>query len=340
MRDYKVSIIMPTYNAENYLRRSITSVLNQTYINWELYIVDDGSRDRSIELCKQFEKGDHRIHLLENEHGGTAKARNAALDRIDGDYVAFLDSDDAYHPDFIKYMIRAIQKSKASIAMCGIMRGTDETEFLLEKKECRFEVISSEEAFEKMYGGKWLDFIVPWTKIYDRKLFDNVRFPNGMFFEDAATIYKPIYYSQSLAITDEELYFYNITPGSSSATKKSIELLDREKALRSHWEFFLKQNRKDLAYRSLPFYLTELISIYHRIEGSDCPGDCAKIKKKFKDTYRKYKRNIQFSENQKDQMLAFLYPRIFDIRNMIYKDGIVKTTWGFVKRKCERYGGK
>lgn len=332
-----ISIIIPVYNAADYLQRSISSVLNQTYPFWELLMVDDGSSDDSIQICSDYAKKDSRIKLICNEHGGTAKARNTALDVAKGEYIVFLDADDAYHPQYLQSMYLAVKESGSDIALCTMERGDDASAFLAEQKEPVFLKESVDEALCKMYRGSWLKMIVPWTKLYSRKIFDTIRFPDGMFFEDAATMNLAIYYANAVVETEEPLYFYNITPNSSSVTKRSVELLDREKALRSHWEFYLVENRMDLVYLCMPFYLVELISIYHRIEQSDKPTDCEIIRERFERSYRQYHKKIDLNEYQKKQILAFRHPTRYDIQLMIKENGFWGTLDGFIKRKLRKF---
>lgn len=336
MNSGKVSIIMPAYNAEAFLDRSITSVRNQTYENWELLIVDDGSTDHSRELVQSFASMDSRIKLLCNEHGGTARARNTAIEVAQGDYFAFIDADDVYHSRYLEQLVGTALRENSDLVICGITRGTDFDAFLQSDVEDAYTVISVDQAFAAMYGGEWPLMISPWNKLYARHLFDTIRFPDGRFFEDAATVNLSLYYSNKICVISEALYFYFVTPNSSSKTKRSIELLDREWALRGHWEFFLQEGRNDLAYLALTFYIVELISIYHRIEASDRPEDCALIRKQFEETYKKYHRRLNLSSAQSDQILAFRHPHLYDIRNMIRQDGIVGTVAGFLKRKINR----
>lgn len=329
----KVSIIMPAYNAEAFLNRSITSVRNQTYENWELLIVDDGSIDQSKEIVRNFASSDSRIKLLCNEHGGTARARNTALDVAQGDFFAFLDADDVYHPRYLERLVGTALREKSDLVICGITRGTEFDAFLQSDVRGAYTVISVDQAFAAMYGGEWPLMIAPVNKLYHRDLFEYVRFPEGRYFEDAATTNLALYKAKRVVVLKASLYFYYNTPNSSSKTVHSVELLDREWALRSHWEFFFQEGREDLAYLALPFYLVELINIYHRIAVSDMPEDCALIRKHFEETYRRFRRRVTFSAQQLDQILAFRHPKLYDIRNMIRQDGIVGTVMGFVKRK-------
>lgn len=335
MKDSKVSIIMPAYNASAFLERSITSVRNQTYQNWELLIVDDGSTDNSREIVQSFCTEDSRIKLLCNQHGGTARARNTAIAVAQGDYYAFIDADDVYHPRHLELLLEAALSENVDLVVCGITQGTDCDLFLRSEVNVTCHVVSKEEAFALMYGGEWPLMISPWNKLYAKRLFEITRFPDGRFFEDAATVNLAVYEAGRTCLLDCPLYFYFIIPNSSSKTKRSVELLDREWALRSHWELFFRENRPDLAYLALPFYLVELISIYHRIEISDKPEDCQIIRDKFERCYKQYRKRIVLSEKQKDQILAFRHPNAYDIRNMVRENGMIGTLIGFIRRKLK-----
>lgn len=333
----KISIIMPAYNASAFLCRSISSVQNQTYQNWELLIVDDGSSDNSCEIVRGFCAEDARIKLLCNQHGGTARARNTAIAVAEGEYFAFIDADDVYHPRYLELLMEVALQENAELVVCGITQGTDCSLFLESEVEVSHTVVSREQAFALMYGGQWPLMISPWNKLYSRKLFETTRFPDGRFFEDAATVNLAVYEANRTCLLDCPLYFYFIIPNSSSKTKRSVELLDRELALRSHWELFFREGRADLAYLALPFYLVELIIIHHRIEISDKPEDCRIIRSKFEQFYKQYRHKIVLSEAQKDQILAFRHPYVYDIRNMMRTNGIIGTLRGFVKRKLIKH---
>lgn len=328
-----VSIIMPAYNAGLFLQRSINSVKKQTYKNWELLIVDDGSDDNSREIIKGLAKEDERIVLICNVHGGTARARNTAIEGAKGEFIAFIDADDVFHPQFLESLMKAICEEQVDMAICGIARGIDSTEFVKTEIQSGYTVINREEAFSRMYGGEWPLMISPWNKLYSRKLFETIRFPDGRFFEDAATINLTIYASQKICVVKQELYYYYVTPDSSSKTKRSVELMDREWALRSHWEFFLKNKRKELALQAIPFYLTELMIIYYKIKESDRPEDCKQIRKRFKKTYRKYYQKLSISFEQKELLNTFYQSSFFYIWNKIRNVGLSSTARDFIKKQ-------
>lgn len=333
MDNKKVSVIMPAYNAEKFLDASIASVRNQNYQNWELWVVDDGSADRSVEIVRSHMEQEPRIRLLCNRHGGAACARNTAMDLAEGDYFAFLDADDVYHPQYLSLMVETAEKENADLVVCGFVEGNDFLTFLESDITKDYCVITTDQACQQMYCGGWALMISPCNKLYARRLFETLRFPAGRCFEDLATVNLAVYDANRVCILGQSLYFYHITPNSSSKTKRCAELMDREWVLRSHWEFFLQQNRKDLAWLAIQFYLVQLIVIDRRIRESDEPGKSEEIRTRFETVYRKYRRHIRFTQQEKSQILAYRNPRMYDIRNMIRQDGVLRTIKGFAVRK-------
>ena len=117
--DEKVSIIVPVYNVEKYLDKCIESIVNQTYRNIEIILVDDGSPDKCPEICNEWAKKDDRIKVIHKENGGLSSARNAALEIAQGDYITFVDSDDWIENDMIQSMLTCAAKNDADIVCCG-----------------------------------------------------------------------------------------------------------------------------------------------------------------------------------------------------------------------------
>ena len=124
-----ISVIIPVYNAEKYLNRCLDSVLNNTYKNLEVILVDDGSTDMSGRICDEYAKKDCRIRVLHKENGGTARARNTGLKIAKGDYIAFVDNDDFVHPCFYEYMLSSMESSSADVAICELTRDMQVDEF-------------------------------------------------------------------------------------------------------------------------------------------------------------------------------------------------------------------
>ena len=115
----KISVIIPVYNTSKLLRRCLDSVINQTYKNLEIILINDGSTDDSLSICKEYSQNDSRIILIDKENEGGGKARNAGLDRATGDYIAFVDSDDYIDPDMYSVLMNNLKTSEADISTCG-----------------------------------------------------------------------------------------------------------------------------------------------------------------------------------------------------------------------------
>ena len=129
MKEPLISVIIPIYNMEFYLERCVDSVLNNTYQNLEVICVDDGSTDHSLEILRRYEAADPRIVVIAKENGGVSSARNAGLDRMTGEYVTFIDSDDFVHPQYVELLYRAVQDTGTSISICTFQKVDDELGF-------------------------------------------------------------------------------------------------------------------------------------------------------------------------------------------------------------------
>ena len=120
-----ISIITPVYNSEKFLKKCIDSILNQTYSNFELILVDDGSVDKSPQICDEYARKDSRIVVIHQKNQGQAAARNKALDICKGDYISFIDSDDYVNPQMLEILMYTMQQSEADIAVCDYVQGCD-----------------------------------------------------------------------------------------------------------------------------------------------------------------------------------------------------------------------
>ena len=169
----KISVIVPVYKVEKYLDRCVESIVNQTYKNLEIILVDDGSPDNCPEMCDVWAKKDERIQVIHKENGGLSSARNAALDISTGEYVCFVDSDDWIDSDMIEVLVRCVSEKKADVAMCGFYMdysGERESDHVSPGSR----VIEGEGIFKAFI----LDEIRPemWGKLYAMNLFLDMRF--------------------------------------------------------------------------------------------------------------------------------------------------------------------
>ena len=204
-----ISVIVPLYNVEEYLERCIKSILDQTYTNMEIILVDDGSTDNSGSISDKYAGKDQRIMVIHKENGGLSDARNAGLDAMTGDYVAFVDSDDFVSPWYLENLYKAacIGQTGISVSWFTIYHeGNDIREsHRVEKNE--ISVLDKKEYFRRMLYQDRAE-VSAWGKLYKSSFFDNVRYPKGKLYEDVAVIYKLIDKVERVAVIPTEDYYY------------------------------------------------------------------------------------------------------------------------------------
>lgn len=231
--DKLVSVIIPVYKVEKYLPMCVDSVLNQTYQNLEVILVDDGSPDNCPAICDEYAKKDKRIRVIHQKNAGLSMARNAGLDICTGDYITFVDSDDALHVDFVARLLAACEENGAEIAVGNYMKATP-AEYLpkiaapLANKPVR--VVDGREANMMLYRrSEWVRMVTAWGKLFRRELLETERFPDVKLHEDEALIYKLLYRSRQVALADGALYLYTANQGGLMAkrfTPERMTMLD------------------------------------------------------------------------------------------------------------------
>lgn len=220
----KISVIIPVYNVEKYLKRCLDSVINQTYKNLEIILVDDGSTDNSGKICDEYAKNDKRIIVIHKENGGVSVARNIGLDIGTGDYVNFIDSDDWIDLKFFKKLYDNLLKSHADISCCDYIR-TEKYKNL--KKEFLNYMDYYGENILEVYLEK--ELTSPCNKLYKKELWQNIKFPANKTNEDICTIFKIFLKSKIVIYTEEKLYYYYKHSDSTTKSKfsnKNLDLLD------------------------------------------------------------------------------------------------------------------
>ena len=237
-----VSVIIPVYKAEKYLPMCVDSVLNQSYRNLEVILVDDGSPDNCPAICDEYAQKDNRIRVIHQKNAGLSMARNAGLDICTGDYITFVDSDDALHVDFVARLLAACEESGAEIAVGDFMKATP-AEYLpktaapLENKPVR--VVDGREANMMLYRRpEWVRMITAWGKLYRREVFASERFPVIKLHEDEALVYKLLYGCPKVALVDAPLYFYTDNPNGMMANRFTLEQMTMLEILDERLAFY------------------------------------------------------------------------------------------------------
>lgn len=204
----KVSVIIPVYNVEKYLQRCIESVIQQTYEDIEIILVDDGSKDNSGNLCDEWAKKDNRIKVLHKANGGLSSARNAGNGMVTGDYILYLDSDDYLSRDCVSKSVQMCKKTGADIAIMQMMYIPEEINEELHTDEKEFiKVLSAEEAIEASLYQILYSCCAP-AKLYKKSVVDGIEFPIGRVSEDLATCHLFLDKAKKIAYTNAIGYYY------------------------------------------------------------------------------------------------------------------------------------
>ncbi len=212
MNKDKISIIVPIYNVEKYLKRCVNSIINQTYKNLEIILVNDGSTDNCLTICENFKKKDKRIFIINKENGGLSDARNKGIEKATGLYVTFIDSDDYVEKDYVQFLYDTIVDESADISICSY-QAVYENGKILKQKENLKETLNPHDTLGKMLYQNDIN-VASCAKLYKKDLFNNIKFPKGKIFEDAYTTYKLVDISKKIALNLEIKYNYMIRSNS------------------------------------------------------------------------------------------------------------------------------
>lgn len=212
-----VSVIVPVYKVEQYLEDCMKSILCQTYKKIEIILVDDGSPDHCPELCDKYARKDERVRVIHKKNGGLSDARNTGLENAKGDYICFIDSDDAIHPQMIEILYNQITKTNADISICNYFKGeltpkNWDNIYVSEKLVS----MDKQSALNAIYesNDKSILMTIAWNKLYKKELFENIRYPQNRIHEDEFTTYQLLYLANRTVFIDENLYFYRQREGS------------------------------------------------------------------------------------------------------------------------------
>lgn len=219
-----ISIVVPVYNVEKYLEKCVNSILSQTFNDFELILVDDGSPDNCGKICDSFAQKDSRVVVVHKENNGLSAARNSGIEIAKGKYIGFIDSDDYIAEDMYEILYNNIQKESADISMCALYDCYAGKDIELNPKP-EYLVVDSKEAIKIVFEAK-ITSVTAVNKLYKIELFNDIKYPVGKSSEDAFVIVDLLHASKKIVITTEEKYFYIHRENSiTSSTYKKNDLL-------------------------------------------------------------------------------------------------------------------
>ena len=314
-----ISVIIPIYNVEKYMDDCLKSVTEQTYKNIEIILINDGSRDNSIDKCYKWMKKDVRIKVYNKENGGASSARNYGLDRAMGEYIVFVDSDDYINDHMLEKLYEALKENKCQISMCNSVRVFDSDVIIKDELRSETEIWNEEKYWEKYYLCPEDKYIVLWNKLYPKKIFEELRLPEGRLFEDEMVMHKIIGKCSKIAYIDEKLYYYLQRQGSSMNQSYTYRTFDVVEANTNRSIYFYSKGYYKLAETSLTQNISRIIDIKENLDMKNKINyDCYKREKKqFTDAYFKLFKRL--SIKSKANILTFvLGEKLYKITH-IYK---------------------
>ena len=312
-----VSIIVPVYNVSTYLKECLDSLINQTYKNIEIILVDDGSTDDSFKICKSYADLDKRIKLFKKVNGGAASARNLALDKATGYYICFVDSDDYVELDYVHRLVEELEKNDADVAICSYSN-LDKIKSTKYEYGIKEKIFTAEEYIENFLTD-WTSALM-WNKIFKRELIGNIRFPVGHKIDDEFFTYQCIMKCKKIYFFNEFLYIYRLRQSSvMNDSNKEMILKDRLQYLTERYDNVITRYPK-LKIKYLENLMDNFITI-KRIFSTN------KHNKIYKCYVRKYAKEILSSKVNIKQKLIFIMNQIYN--HNINSDIMIDTSMYF-----------
>ena len=256
----EVSIIVPVYQVENYLHKCVDSILAQTFTDFELILVDDGSKDRSGQICDEYAEMDERVKVIHKENSGPSDTRNRGIEQAAGNYFMFVDSDDYIAPTMVECLYQSILKENADIAACNFLYFFEDDRNQDFSTNIQWEVVSGAEIFYNRKNDRSCGYwTVVWNKLYKSKVFGKLRFRAGKYYEDEFWA-NDIYQMDIKMVTIPEcLYYYRQHGNNSMKTTNSKKNLDILEALQDRIDIYLMdETHAAQAYRVLIYSLEYL----------------------------------------------------------------------------------
>lgn len=305
-----ISIVIPIYNVEPYLRRCLDSVLAQTYWDLEIILVDDGSPDGCGAICDEYAAKDGRVKVIHQQNKGLSGARNAGLSMATGEYIAFLDSDDYVDPTMYEKLLKVLEENRADIAECGYRWVKPDVTYDRENTG-KVDVYTNLEALEKLYFGDQMFgglSIVVWNKLYRAELLNGLQFAQGLINEDVDFTPRAMYKAGKIVKLNENLHNFFFSPNSISRSGFSLKRLDAIEVRRRVMEFFKE--------KGLMRYHDAVQSVYFSVL-YDCYYHCHRLRRQ--NEYRQAAKDLlEQLRGEYEQILSNPYHQGSLLRHRIF----------------------
>lgn len=285
-----VSVIVPVYNVERYLKRCLDSLLNQEYKNIQIIIIDDGSTDNSGRICDEYANRYENIKVVHQTYNGVSDARNKGVDASDGDYIMFLDGDDEADKKYVSLLYKTLKENDLDIAQCCLLRIRDGKPINKLEVKDGVKIFSGMEMQMKTFERNRYFCNVVCGKIFKKRLFDGLRFPYGRINEDESLIYRLTFKAKRVGIIDNYLYYYHFNGDSITEKKYNIHRLDAFYMLEEKFAFYKGLGLNDFANKVANEYFSQMSAVLNH-KNSEVV-DYKTVMKTAKKIYKKDRREI------------------------------------------------
>lgn len=306
----EISIIVPVYKAEDYLPACIDSILNQTYADFELILVDDGSPDGCGAICEEYASRDGRILVLHQENQGQAAARNHAVEMAQGKWLCFVDSDDLIHPRMVEALYHQVKGGDAAISMCHMLEGEELPGDFLTDREIPFTTYPmDEETLVSLFDRGDYPGWVACAKLIPKALVESYPFCPGRVYEDNEAVCRWICRGKTLAVTGQQLYFYRTNPISTTQSGFSRKKLDYLWALDSILHFYRELGYEQMVERFSGLYAEAAAGCYRVTRWElGAKAEAKNIRRGVRKLYAREK--FPLTPPQYEDLLDAIHPRL------------------------------
>lgn len=277
-----ISIIIPVYKVEKYLEKCIQSVINQTYENLQIILVDDGSPDNCGKICDEYAKKDHRIEVIHKSNGGLSDARNKGLEIAKGEYIGFVDSDDYIEADMYEVLYNLLKQYNADVSICNFYTVSQEKIAIKNadngiKEYTRIEILK-----EILLDNNIQSYA--WNKLYKKDLFDEIKYPVGKKYEDIGTTFYLLEKCNKVVVTGKPEYYYINRQGSIVNNVTESTITDYIELIMQRYDY-IEENIKELSSYNKNYLKRILKTAEQDIKSLNKVGDYTK--KKYEELYNK-----------------------------------------------------
>lgn len=313
-----ISVIVPVYNAQEYLQACIDSILDQTFRDFELILVNDGSTDNSPELCDRYAERDSRIHVIHQVNQGQAAARNRALRQAAGDWICFVDSDDLIHPQMLELLYHAVMESGSGMSMCSYVEASSVPQGFYHAYDNEFQIVNLDEpTLVDLYRNSRYPSWVVWFKLIRKDSILKHPFTEGRVYEDNAVVCKWVYKAKTAAVIPHRMYFYRINPAGTTKSEFSLKKLDYLWALREIISFFHEVNYAQLREIFCRNYVLASADFYWKVIDKLGRRDIAKrIKRDLICVWIRNRKYIVLSRQQLMDVIGCFHPKVNSLRDV------------------------